>query len=56
MNHASNMGRTFKAHPFDEDFAILRKGVLEIVPEEVWRELSNGGNEWATFDNTEPFW
>jgi hypothetical protein len=46
MNHASSMGKTFKPHPFDVD----------IVPKDVWKEWSDGGDEWATLDNTEPFW
>lgn len=56
MNHARNLGETFKAHPFDVDFARLRDGRLDIVPKEVWREWSDGGDEWATLDNSEPFW
>jgi hypothetical protein len=56
MNHASNMGRTFRAHPFDVDFARLRHGALDIVPKDIWKEWSDGGDEWATLDNTEPFW
>jgi hypothetical protein len=56
MNHASSVGRAFKAHPFDVDFARLRNGALDLVPKVIWREWSDGGDEWASLDNTEPFW
>ncbi|EMD93312.1 hypothetical protein COCC4DRAFT_132796 [Bipolaris maydis ATCC 48331] len=56
MNHARASGETFKAHPFDVDFATLRCGRLDIVPKDVWRDWSDGGDEWATLDNSEPFW
>lgn len=56
MNHARSRGETFKAHAFDVDFARLRNGRLDIVPKHVWREWSDGGDEWATLDNSEPFW
>jgi hypothetical protein len=56
MNHARTRGETFKPHPFDVDFARLHKGLLDIVPKELWRDWSDGGDEWATLDNSEPFW
>jgi hypothetical protein len=54
--HARNIGETFKAHAFDVDFARLCDGALNIVPKETWRLWSDGGDEWATLDNAEPFW
>jgi len=56
MTHARNIGETFKAHPFDVDFARLLHGQLHIVPKEVWRSWSDGGDEWVTLANSEPFW
>lgn len=56
MNQASSQGKTFKPHPFDVDFARLRHGQLDIVAKDIWRDWSDGGDEWATLDNSEPFW
>lgn len=56
MNRARSQGETYRAHPFDVDFARLRHGRLDIVPKDVWREWSDGGDNWATLDNSEPFW
>ncbi|KAI4677192.1 uncharacterized protein J4E88_007000 [Alternaria novae-zelandiae] len=56
MNRASSQGNTFKPHPFDVDFARLRHGQLDIVAKDIWRDWSDGGDEWATLDNSEPFW
>jgi len=38
------------------DFARLRHGQLDIVAKDIWRDWSDGGDEWATLDNSEPFW
>jgi hypothetical protein len=38
------------------DFARLHHGRLDIVSKDVWRDWSDGGEEWATLDNSEPFW
>jgi hypothetical protein len=56
MNQATSQGKTFKPHPFNVDFAKLRHGQLDIVSKEVWSERSDGRDEWATLDNSEPFW
>lgn len=56
MARARNIGETFRAHPFDVDFARLLHGQLHIVPKDVWRDWSDGGDEWATLANSEPFW
>ena len=56
MNRARSLDETFRPHPFDVDFARLRHGRLDIVPRDVWREWSDGGDDWATLDNSEPFW
>lgn len=56
MNLATSQGKTFKPHPFNVDFARLHHGRLDIVSKDVWRDWSDGGEEWATLDNSEPFW
>ena len=52
----TSQGKTFKPHPFNVDFARLHHGRLDIVSKDVWRDWSDGGEEWATLDNSEPFW
>ncbi|RMZ67646.1 hypothetical protein GMOD_00001603 [Pyrenophora seminiperda CCB06] len=56
MVRARSLGEGFKAHAFDVDFARLLHGQLHIVPKHVWREWSDGGDEWVTLANSEPFW
>ncbi|KAF1944827.1 hypothetical protein EJ02DRAFT_452163 [Clathrospora elynae] len=56
MSRARGKGETFRPHLFDVEFARLRGGTLDIVSKEIWKEWSDGGDEWATLDNSEPFW
>lgn len=56
MTRARNTGETFRPRPFDVDFARRNRGI-EIIPKEVWRDWSDGGDEWATLDgHVDPFW
>lgn len=57
MIRARDIGDTFKARPFDVEFARCKKGLLEVIPPDVWRGWSDGGDDWATLDATvDPFW
>ncbi|KAI2482682.1 hypothetical protein Ptr902_04998 [Pyrenophora tritici-repentis] len=56
MAHARKIGEPFNPHPFDVDFGRLLFSQLHIVPKDVWIDWSDGGDEWVTLANSEPFW